>query len=58
LDAAFGKLDSRTALLDKMEKHYTDLSPTTDKEFLNTISAMKEEIKTIQEKGRPTAGNR
>jgi hypothetical protein len=31
LDAAFGKLDSRTALLDKMEKHYTDLSPATDK---------------------------
>jgi hypothetical protein len=58
LDAAFEKLDSRTALLDKMEKYYTDLSPATDKEFLNTISAMKEEIKTIREKGRPTAGNR
>ena len=30
LDAAFEKLDSRTALLNKMEKYYTDLSPTTD----------------------------
>jgi hypothetical protein len=58
LDAAFEKLDSRTALLNKMEKYYANLNATNNAAFLTTISVLKNEIKTVREQGKPTAGNR
>lgn len=57
LDATFDRLDSRTKLLDKIEKQYAD-SPTADQEVLKTIATLKTEIKALREKGKPTAGER
>ncbi|MFB0906758.1 MAG: hypothetical protein QMB03_00495, partial [Spirosomataceae bacterium] len=58
LDAAFAKLDKRKALLDKIEKHYTEQTSTDNKAILNSIEKLKTEIAAVREKGRPTAGDR
>lgn len=57
LDALFNSLDSRTKLLAKLEKHYSE-APSVDKELLNTMGTLKADLKVLRENGKPTAGTR
>ena len=57
LDVLFGRLDTRTNVLARIEKYYNEGS-TANKELVSAITNMKTELKALREKGKPTAGAR